>query len=103
MWMAGTINPCVTDKWIVLCVEWVKPPNINYSNLWVNGRHVCNFQSRSVSGTNKYITIGDRSGVPTGTGTDFKGQIAAIEIYRHGTSWIADNIKRAIMLTLCRQ
>ena len=103
-WVWKGSNPCTLNKWTVLCVEWVVNSSAS-STIMVNGIFFCNFTAPSIAGSYSEFTIGDRcSTIPTKSGTDFKGFIATVEIYKHNNkTWMSDAVKSAISVSLCQQ
>ena len=104
MWKNVT-DPTVLHKWHVLCVEWVDKPDCTECSIWVNGKHVSNFQSyfyykRPLKGSDTFLIIGDES--QNGL-NGLYGDIAAIEMYSHKSTRVPDVMKQGIMVTLCRK
>ena len=78
---AGDLN-----KWICLSIHWNVPAGTNKSNVWCNGKKLCDFTARMSVGSTQ-MTFGDLN--PTGlTGLD--GSIAFFGLYKERVITDAD-------------
>ena len=92
-------NPCETDKFHVICVEWFRKPKSSYSTLWVNGAYVSNFDSTASFGSERKLTLGN---IIDGGDAPFLGTITAVEIYFGITEGVPGPVKKEIMKAPCR-
>ena len=91
-------NPCLLDKFTVLCVEWVREPKTSYSQIWVNGAHATNFSGTEHVGGKHFMTIGN---ITDGGAIPFQEEIATLVLYVGIISGVPYALKKAIATQLC--
>ena len=72
-------NPCLPDRWNLICAEYNRGVHSRKSSIWVNGSKLANFET-DTKGTEEILLF---NSIYRRNGEGFNGFIKLVEIYPH--------------------